>query len=312
MEADANLSMPSNLLIGTASWSDPEFVRDWYPRGLPAQERLRFYAGRFQMVELNSSFYGIPQKRQVQQWTQVTPPGFTFNVKLHKLLSRHSCEKKMLPPALQKIAETTGNDRVKLTPEIEVATAKAFLEAIQPFQVAGKLGALLLQLSPSFSPRQNRLAELEPLLDLLASCTVAMELRNRNWVEGNHLAQTTGFLRERRVTLVSVDAPQSENFNVMPALDAITNPSLAYLRLHGRNAHGYISGKSVPERFDYDYRDDELEDVYRRVNRLGSQTDHVYVIFNNNRSNFAPKNAIRFREIAGQQPIAAPRTGDLA
>jgi len=259
------------------------------------------------MVALNSSFYGIPEKRQVEQWCRITPPDFTFNVKLHKLLSRHSCEKKMLPLRLHEIAETRGNDRVKLTPEIEAATAKAFLEAIQPFQDAGKLGALLLQLSPTFSPRQNRLDELEPLLDLMAAYSVVVELRNWNWVEGDHLAETTGFLRERRVTLVSVDAPQAENFNIMPALDVVTNPSLAYLRLHGRNAHGYISGKSVAERFDYDYRDDELEDDYRRVNRLGSQTDHVYVIFNNNRSNYAPKNAIRFREIAGQ-PMAIPRT----
>jgi len=65
--------MPPDILIGTASWSDPEFVRDWYPKGLPARERLRFYAEQFQMVELNSSFYGIPDLRQVDQWIHVTP-----------------------------------------------------------------------------------------------------------------------------------------------------------------------------------------------------------------------------------------------
>jgi len=157
-----------------------------------------------------------------------------------------------------------------------------------------------LQLSPAFSPKKNRLGELDALLNQLSPRSVAVELRNRNWVEGDQLRETTGFFRDHHVTLVSVDAPDSENFTVMPAIDVVTNPRVAYLRLHGRNERGYISGKSVAERFDYDYSEQELEDLHERVNRLEVQADEVHVVFNNNRSNYAPKNAARFREMLGQ------------
>ncbi|MEA3189337.1 MAG: hypothetical protein QOD99_3167 [Chthoniobacter sp.] len=301
--------MSAKILIGTASWSDPEFVRDWYPRGLPASERLRFYAQQFDMVELNSSFYGIPQRRQVEQWIPVTPPGFVFNVKLHKLLSRHSCEKKMLPVDLQKAARTTPNDRVILTPEIETATSEKFLEAVEPFENAGKLGVLLLQLSPGFSPRKNQLAELDSLLNGLAPRSVAVELRNRNWVEDDRIEQTVDFFRGHHATLVSVDAPRSENFNVMPAVDLVTNPSEAYLRLHGMNEQGYLKGKSVAERFDYDYSDDELAGLNERVGDLAREAQRVHVVFNNNRSDFAPKNATRFREMMAERSLKSGLQG---
>jgi uncharacterized protein YecE (DUF72 family) len=67
-------------------------------------------------------------------------------------------------------------------------------------------------------------------------------------VEVNQLEQTMASFRDHRVTFVSVDTPRSDHFNVMPPLDVVTNPRIAYLRLHGRNEHGYISGKSVAER----------------------------------------------------------------
>ena len=89
--------MGKNILVGTASWSDPEFLRDWYPAKLPSQDRLPYYSQHFDMVELNSSFYAIPAQRLVEQWVHLTPPAFLFNVKLHKLLSRHSSEVKLLP-----------------------------------------------------------------------------------------------------------------------------------------------------------------------------------------------------------------------
>src|ERR1051325_10785321 len=82
--------MKKEIMIGTASWSDPGFVADWYPKGLPANQRLEWYAQHLNLVEVNSSFYAIPRAKQVGSWCRQTPEGFLFNVKLHKLLSRHS------------------------------------------------------------------------------------------------------------------------------------------------------------------------------------------------------------------------------
>ena len=96
--------MKKEILVGTASWSDPGFVADWYPKGLPASRRLPWYAERLNLVELNSSFYGIPREPQVESWCRQTPDGFVFDVKLHKLLSRHSSKPELLPPDLRKLA----------------------------------------------------------------------------------------------------------------------------------------------------------------------------------------------------------------
>jgi uncharacterized protein YecE (DUF72 family) len=96
------------IRVGTASWSDPEFVRDWYPAKMPAGERLSWYAERFDLVEVNSSFYGIPDPKMVKRWCDQTPEGFTFNLKLHKLLSRHAAKMDSIPPALRKRSQSQG------------------------------------------------------------------------------------------------------------------------------------------------------------------------------------------------------------
>jgi uncharacterized protein YecE (DUF72 family) len=93
-----------------------------------------FYAQRFEMVELNSSFYAIPEQCLVEKWNRITPSGFVFNVKLHELFSRHYCERKMVPPDLQRLAKATAKNRVIRTPEIEAAMAEKFIEAMHPLE----------------------------------------------------------------------------------------------------------------------------------------------------------------------------------
>src|SRR3954449_4116019 len=82
--------MAGRILIGTSSWADPGFVEEWYPQGMPARERLPWYSDRFEAVELNSSFYAVPDRDTVARWARATPPGFTFDLKLHSLLARHA------------------------------------------------------------------------------------------------------------------------------------------------------------------------------------------------------------------------------
>jgi uncharacterized protein YecE (DUF72 family) len=101
-----------NVRIGTASWTEPEFIKaGWYPPGLPAGERLAFYAERFDMVELNSSFYAIPAAKVCERWVQQTPEGFLFDVKCHRLLSRHATKVDALPPDLRDHADTADSER---------------------------------------------------------------------------------------------------------------------------------------------------------------------------------------------------------
>ncbi len=334
--------MSGRIRVGTSSWADPGFIKEWYPPKLPAGQRLGWYAERFDTVELNASFYAVPERDTVRRWVDVTPDGFTFDVKLHRLLSRHSAGVDSLPPDLRERARTTQRGRVVLDEGLEEALIGELLDAIEPLETAGKLGSLLLQTTPAFKPRKpdrdggsgadrsrrtagpgaadavedeppsaNRLVELEPLVAAVAPRKLALELRNRHWVEGEQLAETLAWCSEHEVAFVCVDAPPGDHFSIMPAVDAVTRDDLAYVRLHGRDTHGYLTGKSVADRFGWVYGDEELEEVAGRVRALADQAAEVHVLFNNNRDDDAPSAARRFRALLGQDPGPPPDDGQL-
>src|SRR5262249_21424819 len=114
---------------------------------MPAGERLGWYAQHFELVEVNSTFYSVPEPRLAERWCAATPSDFTFDVKLHQLFSFHSTPAKLLPPDLQRRAETDANGKVKSTPDLREAMLKSFLRPMSILHNAGKLGVLLLQLS---------------------------------------------------------------------------------------------------------------------------------------------------------------------
>jgi uncharacterized protein YecE (DUF72 family) len=283
--------MVGTIRVGTSSWADPGFVKEWYPPKMAARERLPWYAERFEYVELNSSFYAVPDRTTVHKWVEDTPDGFVFDVKVHRLLSRHSAPLDSLPPELRDEAETRGRGRQRL------------VEETAPLAEAGKLGAYLVQLTPAFSPAKHSLDELDGLVEVLKPHGVAVELRNRNWVLDKRRDATLGWFSEHEVTFVCVDAPPDEHFSIMPSdLDAVTTDRLAFIRLHGRNTDGYLKGKSVAERFGWRYDDDELEEVAGRARAMAEQAGEVHVAFNNNRGDDAPTAAQRFRALLGQAP----------
>jgi uncharacterized protein YecE (DUF72 family) len=300
------------IRVGTASWSDPGFVERWYPKKMPAGERLSWYAQHFELVEVNSTFYSVPEPRMAERWCAATPEDFTFDVKLHQLFSFHSTPAKLLPPDLQRRAETDAIGKVKSTPDLQEALLKSFMRAISILRDAGKLGVLLLQLSPAFSPRKHELNELEPLLGMLKGYDLAIEFRNRNWAVGDQLKSTVHFVREHCAIFVNVDAPASDHFTVMPSeVDVVTNSRATYLRLHGRNAKAYITGKTVAARFDYDYDKNEIVNIAERSRKLSREARELHVIFNNNNLDYAPRAALRLRQALGQVVRTPAQTLEL-
>ena len=268
---------------------------------MPAGERLGWYAQHFDLVEVNSTFYSVPEPRLAERWCAATPGEFMFDVKLHQLFSFHSTQAKLLPPDLQRRAETDAKGNAKSTPDLQEALLKTFLHPISMIRSAGKLGVLLLQLSPAFSPRKHQLSELEPLIEMLGDYDLAIEFRNRNWAVGDQLDSTIDFVREHRAIFVNIDAPESDHFTVMPSdVDEVTNPRAVYLRLHGRNAKAYIIGKTVAARFDYDYSDKEIAEVADRSRKLAQEARELHVIFNNNNLDYAPRAALRLRKALDQ------------
>src|SRR6266576_693556 len=260
---------------------------------MPAGERLAWYAQHFDLVEVNSTFYSVPEPRLAERWCATTPDHFTFDVKLHQLFSFHSTPAKLLPPDLQKRAETDAKGNVKSTLDLQGALLKIFLRSMSIFADARKLGVLLLQLSPAFSPRKHELGELESLIDMLGDYELAIEFRNRNWAIEDQLESTIDFM-------------------VMPSdVDEVTNSNVAYLRLHGRNVKGYITGKTVAARFDYDYSDNEIAEVAERSKKVAREAHELHVIFNNNNLDYAPRAALRLRKALGQIVKTPPQTPEL-
>ena len=296
--------MAGRIAIGTSSWADPGFVEEWYPPDLPARERLSWYAERFDAVEVNSTFYAVPSPRTVKRWAQETPDDFTFDVKLHRLLSRHSADLRSLPPALREDATTNARGRVELTAALEAALADEIVQAVAPLR--DKLATFLLQLSPAFEPRKHELDELAALVARLnTTAPVAIELRNRFWVTERRREETLRWFEEHDAAYVCIDGPEGSNApTLMPNLDVATRDDIAYLRAHGRNLQGYLRGRSVAERFAYRYSDAELEELGERAGQLAQEVPNVRMMFNNNRGADAPVAAQRMRELLGQAVAA--------
>jgi uncharacterized protein YecE (DUF72 family) len=293
------------VIVGTSSWADPGFIDEWYPADLPARDRLPWYAEHFEAVEVNSTFYAVPGVPTVQRWADTTPPDFTFDVKLHRALSRHAAPVDSLPSELRQHAELSPRGRVVLNDRLEGALTEAVLEAVAPLVQAGKFGSFLLQCSPAFSPKQHSLDELTALVNRLKPLPLAVELRHRGWLDGKRVPETLGWMVDNGVAWVCIDGPTGKAPTIMPTLDAVTRDDLAYLRLHGRNAEGYTRGRSVAERFAYEYSDEELGEIKDRAEWLAERVGRhgtVHVQFNNNRGSDAPVAAERMRELLGQAP----------
>jgi len=292
------------IQIGCGSWTDPEYTGILYPPGLPANQRLHDYARSFGHVEVNASFYAITPRSTAAKWAEQTPPGFFFDFKLHKTLSRHATKMGDLPVPLR-IPGIPPGQNFKLTPALQADLVAYTLQGLQPLVLQKKLGAFLLLLTPRFQPGHDHLEELDPLIHALKDHPLAVELRHRAWIEGPELPRTLAYFRERGVTLVNVDMPDSIAPNVMPPLDEITNSRLGYLRLHGRNEHGYLHGKSASERFHYDYSAAELKEIAVRIGRLAAKTENLRVIASNHAEDFAPRAALALKRLLGQ-PMPAP------
>jgi uncharacterized protein YecE (DUF72 family) len=126
------------------------------------------------------------------------------------------------------------------------------------------------------------------------------------------LRETLAFFRRHEVALCLVDAPNDEHFTIMPSeVNEVTDAHLAYLRLHGRNAEAYLGGKTVAERFYYDYSNEEINEVAQRAKKLNERAEKVHIIFNNNALDFAPHAASRLRLALGQIAKTPPRQVDL-
>jgi uncharacterized protein YecE (DUF72 family) len=124
-----------------------------------------------------------------------------------------------------------------------------------------------------------------------------VEFRHRSWAADGERQAAAELLGEHDASWVCVDAPRAEAASAMPPIVEVTSPALAYLRLHGRNVEAWTKGRTVAERFDYAYTDDEMEEWLNPVLDMAERAQEVAVVFNNNASDYALRNATRFTEL---------------
>ncbi|MBL0387248.1 DUF72 domain-containing protein [Tumebacillus sp. ITR2] len=267
----------STILCGTCAWGDHE---DFYPRGVKASERLPYYAKYFPLVEVDSSFYAIPNPAYVERWAAQTPDQFRFNMKIFKGMTGHE-------------RHLSAGDRKQFAP--------AYRQAIQPMVDAGKLTALLLQLPPWFTLNRENVDYLRWCREFFHDLTVAVEFRHRSWYDEEIRDRTLEFLKKEKFVNTIVDEPQVGDACI-PTLPVVTDPKLALVRFHGRNTDTwYLKGaKHAGERFKYHYSRQELAEWIPQVQNLSREAEQVHLLWNNNHSNFAVRNAFDMMELLGQ------------
>jgi uncharacterized protein YecE (DUF72 family) len=272
------------MRIGTCSWADEALSKHWYPKGLPAGERLAHYAQHFDTVEVDSTYYRLPAEEMVRRWAERTPDDFVMHVKAFGLMTRHPVKLEALPPDLRDEAPTDDKGRVERpSREFRGEVFRRFLEALEPLRSAGKLGGILFQF-PSYVVYKDR--SLEYLLwarEQVGDDDMLVEFRHVSWLDDEHRDETLRFLEQLGATHVIVDAPRIEGArNLVPTVLALTSPTL-YVRFHGRNADTWNKrGGSAAERFDYLYSTEELEEWVDPLRELAGQAEQAYAFFNNN------------------------------
>ena len=300
-----------SLRIGTASWTDPTLLQRgaFYPDNVAsAESRLRFYASRFNMVEVDSTFYVPPTRSMAAAWALRTPDHFVFHVKAFALMTGHAAETKRMPDWLRRLLprSMSGQPRVRaadLSHSIQDEIWAQFLAPLEPLRGANKLGSILLQFPRWFAPTRESAQVLRIARERLGDHAAAVEFRNPAWVTGRLAPRTVRLLEDLQFTNVVVDAPPGTSSS-MPAFLAVTTPGFAMVRLHGRRTATWeASNRVVSERYRYLYDSNELSEwaghIHRLTERIGIDSfpdmakarQGVHVVFNNCHANYGTTNA---------------------
>jgi uncharacterized protein YecE (DUF72 family) len=275
--------MSGSIRVGVCSWADETLTKIWYPPGVRSgEERLRYYAERFDVVEANSTYYRLPDPQMVENWAERTPPGFTMHVKAFGVMTRHPVKLDQLPADLRDVP-TDASGRVDRPPrQYRAEVFRRFHEALEPLRRAGKLSGILMQFPSYIVHKPVSLEYLAWSQEQLAGDQMLVEFRHASWLDEEHRADTLGFLEDHGMTYVVVDAPRTGGKNVLPTVVAATSTT-GYVRFHGRNAETWNKRtRSAAERFDYLYSEEELREWVPRLKELATETEVVYAMFNNN------------------------------
>src|SRR4051794_21035503 len=279
------------IMVGTASWTDKTLLESgWYPPEVTTpEERLRYYAEQFPLVEVDSTYYTPPNERNSELWAARTPEHFRFNIKAFSLLTQHPTRVSALYKDLRPGTDKTNVYAKDLDAKIVEQVWERFLSALQPLHDAGKLGALLFQFPQWFTIRRSHKDYVLECKERAAPYRICVEFRSSTWFSDESTAEETlDFLRSYSVPYVVVDMPQGHASSVPPVV-AATAPDLSVVSFHGHS--GKWTSRNIYERFGYLYDEAELEPWAPKITELAATTSETHVLLNNCYRNYAQVNA---------------------
>ncbi|WP_369203103.1 DUF72 domain-containing protein [Streptomyces sp. PU-14G] len=278
-----------DILVGTCSWTDRRLVASgWYPAGRRGAEgRLRYYAERFPVVEVDATYYALPGERNSRLWAERTPDGFVFDVKAFSLLTGHPTRSAVMPGGLPADARDPG--------VLDEVWAR-FADGITPLWQAGRLGSVLFQFPPWFRPGERAEAFLAATARRTEGWPVAVEFRHPAWWQEGRSEDTAALLERYGMAAVAVDMIQTLPSSVPPTAH-VTSSRLSVVRFHGRSAAWGTGSKE--ERFRYAYSESELAEWLPRLRALAERAEQVHVLFNNCCGDAAVRDAAAMARLLG-------------
>jgi len=275
--------------IGTAGWQYKDWNGKFYPPKLK-RPALQFYAGYFDTVEINSSFYGHIKPKVAEGWCQLVAdvnPDFVFTAKLNRAFT-HS------PIA---VIESTSAETIKPGANDE-AEAKAGLDVLAARR---RLGALLLQFPISFKNNEANREHLSSIALRFGEYPLVVEVRHSSWDDPAALRS----FAKMGLGFCNIDQPLLGK--AMAPLQ-IALGSIGYVRLHGRNYQQWFEHDQPHDRYNYLYSSEELESWARRIEHVSQQAETTFVISNNHFESKAAVNSLQLRSMLTGDDTTAPES----
>jgi uncharacterized protein YecE (DUF72 family) len=303
----------ARILSGCASWADkPLIASGFYPSSAKdAEGRLRHYASQFPLVEIDSTYYGIPEAETGRTWVERTPEGFTFDVKAFSLFTEHPSVVARLPKEVREAlpAELQAKRSIyrrDMPGELLDQCWRTFLDVLFPLQQADRLGVVVLQFPKWVFPNRRTFAYFEELRDRLGPYRAAVEFRSDTWLNGENRERVLAMLGDLRFTYICIDGPQGFRSSIPPVVAATTETG--FVRFHGRNTATWEKQmRTSAERFDYWYRPEELDEWAPRIKELASLTEEVHLVMNTNNEDQGPENLYLLEERLAESGVQIER-----
>ena len=266
-------------------------------------------AAKFRVLEVDAGLEVLTD-RVVAPWVDRTPDGFLVDVRAHRILTHHGVPGDSLPPEVRDLLSPSLRERRQLYADdlparaLEVALDRV-LASVRPVHEFGKLGALVFAFPSYFVPGAKAQDHLAWLRERAGDLPIAVELRNRTWVDTKHRDATMEFLTEQRLGYVCVDVPPNFPSSLPPL--AVATTDTAFVKFHGRNSDAWERGADAgDDRFRYDYRRSDLEPWEARLGKLAAAARSVHVVFTTGRGEQAARDARLLLKVLTEDPAARP------